>query len=290
MKQEDYPGLYQAADSASISSQKKYVASIGFYLILLVVGAGVSLLMMDSVVMAIIAAVILLGTLFTSLLLAFKRFDKLWYNGRAVAESVKTITWRYIMKAQPYDNSDEVLTRHFLLQSLRDILDQNKELGLIFDPSAATKNAISTRMSEIRNLSLDDRKSIYLTCRVDDQRAWYSKKAGQNKKDALIWFIVLCVAQALALICVLVKIAKPAWHYLPISVFIVMAGSALTWMQTKRYQELATAYSLAAHEICLLRQNIDSISTESSFSAFVNDSETAFSREHTQWQARREHV
>jgi hypothetical protein len=229
-------------------------------------------------------------TLFISLLLALKRFDKLWYNGRAVAESVKTITWRYIMKAHPYNNSDEVLARHFLLQGLREILNQNKELCHIFDPNAATKDAISTRMSEIRNMSLDERKSIYLAFRVDDQRAWYSKKAGQNKKDALTWFVVLCVSQALALICVLVKIAKPSWRYLPVSVLILVASSALTWIQTKRYQELATAYSLAAHEICLLRQNIDSVSTESSFSAFVNDSETAFSREHTQWQARREHT
>lgn len=290
MRQEDFPGLFQAADMASVSAQKKYLASIKLYLILLVVGAGVSLLMMDSVVIEIIAAAILLGSLSTSLLLAFKRFDKLWYNGRAVAESVKTITWRYIMKAQPYDNTDEVLARHFLLQSLREILEQNKELGQIFDPRAATKAAISERMSEIRNLNLDDRKSIYLTSRVDDQRDWYARKAGQNKKGALFWFIFLCVAQALALICVLVKIAKPEWHYLPISILLIMAGSALTWMQTKRYQELATAYSLAAHEICLLRQNIDGISTESDFSAFVNDSETAFSREHTQWQARREHA
>ena len=99
----------------------------------------------------------------------------------------------------------------------------------------------------------------------------------------------MCVAQALAILCLLIRITEPTWNYLPTSVFIVIAGSALTWMQTKRYQELSTAYSLAAHEICLLRQDIDGISNESQFSTFVNDSETAFSREHTQWQARKEH-
>ena len=27
---------------------------------------------------------------------------KLWYNGRAVAESVKTMTWKWMMQAEPY--------------------------------------------------------------------------------------------------------------------------------------------------------------------------------------------
>lgn len=289
MDHNSYPGLYQAADTASISAQKKYTTSIFFYLMLLVFSATIDLVIMNSVVMAFIATVALLSTLSISILLVLKRFDKLWYNGRAVAESVKTLTWRYIMKALPFDNKDETLARHFFLQNLRVLLKQHQELGHIFGPSAARQDSISPRMAEIRNMSLPDRKSIYLSFRVDDQRDWYSKKAIQNKNYALLWFFIMCVAQALAILCLLIRITEPTWNYLPTSVFIVIAGSALTWMQTKRYQELSTAYSLAAHEICLLRQDIDGISNESQFSTFVNDSETAFSREHTQWQARKEH-
>jgi hypothetical protein len=96
------------------------------------------------------------------------------------------------------------------------------------------------------------------------------------------------IAQLFALGFVLVKIAKPAWTDLPIDVCIVCAGAALTWMQLKRFQELSTAYSLTAHEISLLRGYSQDVSTDAKFSAFVNDAESAFSREHTQWQARRQ--
>jgi hypothetical protein len=97
----------------------------------------------------------------------------------------------------------------------------------------------------------------------------------------------MCVAQAIALICVIVRIAKPKWNYLPVDIFIICAAAALTWTQTKRFQDLSTAYSLATHEISLLRAYKQNISNEKEFSDFVNDAENAFSREHTQWQARR---
>jgi hypothetical protein len=104
MEYEDYPGLYQASDKASLQAQTCYLAAIQIYLILLIAGAVCTLFLGECTILAIIAAVILIATLFTSILLAFKRFDKTWYNGRVVAESVKTVTWRYMMHAEPYHN------------------------------------------------------------------------------------------------------------------------------------------------------------------------------------------
>jgi len=44
--------------------------------------------------------------------------------------------------------------------------------------------------------------------------------------------------------------------------------------------------SLTAHEIGLLQTRLGTIDSEEKFSAFVNEAERAFSREHTQWVAR----
>src|SRR5207249_2933335 len=33
-------------------------------------------------------------------------FDQQWFQARAVAESLKTATWRYMMKVPPYDDAD----------------------------------------------------------------------------------------------------------------------------------------------------------------------------------------
>jgi len=98
----------------------------------------------------------------------------------------------------------------------------------------------------------------------------------------------MVVLQALAIVCLLLRIAYPEWKYFPTAVFAVAAVSVVSWMQAKRFFELSTSYSLATHEISIIRTQVDSISTEKEFSNFVNDTENAFSREHTQWVARRD--
>ncbi|NOX74419.1 MAG: SLATT domain-containing protein [Alphaproteobacteria bacterium] len=69
---------------------------------------------------------------------------------------------------------------------------------------------------------------------------------------------------------------------------IVLVTSALGWLQMKRHGELTASYNLTAHEIGIIRGNSDAVKTEEEFSDFVNEAELAFSREHTQWVARRD--
>lgn len=287
MEHEDYPGLYQAADEASINAQNAYLKTIALYLCLLITAAVCSLLIGASTVLAILAALIFLGTLFLSIFLVVKRYDKTWYNARAVAESVKTVTWRYMMCAEPYNDPKEEVSRSALINTMKMILEQNTQLAHAFTGDAATRDPVSKTMTDIRSLSISERIDFYIKKRIDDQRLWYTKKATENKRKSLLWFIIMCAAQMVALICVLVRIAKPTWNYLPVDIFIVLAGASLTWMQTKKFQDIVAAYSLTAHEISLMRGQMSSDMTEESFSTFVNDAENAFSREHTQWQARR---
>ena len=48
----------------------------------------------------------IIGSLFISLILKFiikaSAWDRKWFDGRAVAESIKTATWRYAMGAKPF--------------------------------------------------------------------------------------------------------------------------------------------------------------------------------------------
>ena len=62
----------------------------------------------------------------------------------------------------------------------------------------------------------------------------------------------------------------------------------LSWIQAKRFQELAASYALAAHEISIIRQQSSGPMDDRAFSRFVGDAENAFSREHTQWVARQD--
>ena len=55
--------------------------------------------------MAIAGAVALgLGSLLT-LSIRVSNLDKTWFSARAVAESIKTLAWRYMTRADPYNAS-----------------------------------------------------------------------------------------------------------------------------------------------------------------------------------------
>ncbi|MBD3699151.1 SLATT domain-containing protein [Enterobacter hormaechei] len=70
------------------------------------------------------------------------------------------------------------------------------------------------------------------------------------------------------------------------SILTTIASSLVGWIQ-KRYSELSASYILTAHEIGVIKEQASYVSSESDFSSFIRDAETAFSREHTQWIARR---
>ncbi len=74
---------------------------------------------------------------------------------------------------------------------------------------------------------------------------------------------------------------------LPIEVLAVAASSILTWLQAKKHNELSSSYSLTAHEIILIKSETSRIESEEDFSEYIINCENAFSREHTQWFARK---
>jgi len=94
------------------------------------------------------------------------------------------------------------------------------------------------------------------------------------------------MAYLLAAALALSRIALPNWQYWPIEPVIVLAASLVGWTQIKKFNELSAAYTVAAHEIGLIRPLADGVKNDDEFSEFINDSEKAFSREHTLWIAR----
>ncbi|EBH2677845.1 SLATT domain-containing protein, partial [Salmonella enterica] len=73
----------------------------------------------------------------------------------------------------------------------------------------------------------------------------------------------------------------------PVDPVTTLAASIVGWVQIKKYNELAVSYFLTAHEIGDIKEQFNYISSENDFLEFVNNAEKAFSREHTQWLARR---
>lgn len=283
----DYPGLFQAADTESLSAQTAYLRCLSWFLILLILGSLANLIAGTTTAAAIVSALLFFSALLCSGLIAWKRFEKAWYSTRAVAESVKTITWRYMMRAEPYDADDQQAQTQFLAV-LREILQENQHITKELCDELSGSDAISVQMSGVRATPLPDRLDFYLNNRVKEQGSWYLRKAQFNKQSGTKWFTVIVVLNALAIVCAVLRVGFSGWTYIPTDTFAVAAACAISWLQAKRFTELTTSYALTAHEINISRARSERIQTEAALSQFVNDTENAFSREHTQWAARRD--
>lgn len=285
----DLPGLFQSADTASIKEQKKFFNGIFWYLTLLIIAALFAFFADDypNPIFKIISTVLFLLTLFIMIWLRVSRPDDIWYNGRAVAESVKTRSWRWMMRAEPYMDCDniEIVRKHFV-NDLKTILKQNESLIGKLGISASIEEPISEKMIEIRKLNLSDRFNFYRQERITNQAIWYTNKSKFNKKKAEMWFWTTVSLHALAILLLLYNIYDPNAK-LPIEVIAVAASSVLTWLQSKKHNELSSSYSLTAHEIILIKSEINRIETEEDLSEYIMNCENAFSREHTQWFARK---
>lgn len=280
-------GLYRASNSASLGAQKTYFIGLMSYLILLVVAAAVSYVSSSSRIGTFLSALLFILTLGILIGLRVKRPDETWYNGRAVAESVKTRCWRWMMRAEPYDDCEklEIVSKTFI-GDLREILTQNRNLAAALSTNAYLNLPITDVMKEVRAKDVPERLAVYLSDRVQDQADWYGLKYIFNRKRATLWFWVAVAIHLLAIFMLLLRVQDQSF-YLPIEVVAVAASGVITWLQAKKHNELASSYSLAAHEIVLIKGEAMSIQSNQELSEFVISAEAAFSREHTQWVARK---
>lgn len=285
----DYPALYQASDTVSNETQNTYLLLMKLNIWLLITAALFSFIGINSKAWAVAAAFVFVITIIINVVLMIKNFPDTWYRARSIAESIKTISWRFMMKTDPFRGLSLKDAREKFSKIQKAILnEQDKEILEKFDPSYHTKDAITETMLKTFEDSINNKIEIYRINRVEEQRNWYSNKTKYNQSKYRFWFSIMILVQIIAVATVICRVAVPDFKYWPPEVLSVIAGGILTWIQVKKYRELAAAYSFTAHEIGILGANIDSIGTEEELTNFVQDAENAFSREHTQWIARKD--
>ena len=287
MTEMDFPSLFISADSSSIKAQKKFFIALKIYLFLLVVAALSSFLFPSSTYAAIFSAFIFISSLAILSWINLAKPQAEWFSSRAIAESVKTMTWRWVTCAEPYNRSSSIReVKSKFLNDLALLLDKDQIISKALAASPNEGEMITARMIDIRNSNWQSRLSTYLTHRIDEQSSWYLAKSKENKRLSKHWFTASIVLHLVAIVLLLFKIGKPEL-LTPIGLISTAASASLSWIQARRYDELNISYSIAVHEIAMIREEASSLVKESDFANFVINSEAAFSREHTKWVARR---
>jgi hypothetical protein len=286
LKSVDYPALYQSASSSSKQAQHQYLWSVRIEYALLIVASCASLFVGQFPNLNFLYSISILIASGIMGYLALRKPEKDWYGCRALAESVKTATWRYMMKAAPFNGSSGDVRSDFAI-FLEDILKANSHIGEPLSKQPMGGQQITATMDLIRGSSLGDRISRYESARIEEQHEWYVSRARQNRRAFRFW-ISLCIAvQAIAMLLSIIRLRfDQSLSIWPMDPLLVVVSAVIAWIQIKKFNELASAYTLTGHEIGIIRAKIIHSMNESEFSDFVNEAERAFSREHTQWIAR----
>lgn len=308
----DMPPLYHHADKQSMDAQNRYFSWIKWELILLVGGVFVGafsgiITQIGPISLAapafrlfsfhittlnafeVTEAVMLFLALVLRVLRLLFRPDRLWYEARAVAESVKSIAWRYAVGGEPFQIAS---TPDALRDVIRDRFNHlQTDLMKYKAPDAVRqRHQMTPAMDAVRALPLEARKRIYRQDRVDNQQAWYSRKSRFNRRHAWLMHGALIAAEFFAVIAALLPLILATLHLFPLNLQSVMtniAGGGAAWMQAKRYEDLEVSYKVTSSELTKVASDIDRQPDEVSWAHFVENVEGSMSREHQLWRATR---
>ncbi|HUQ63879.1 MAG TPA: SLATT domain-containing protein [Acidimicrobiales bacterium] len=207
-------------------------------------------------------------------------------RGRAIAESIKTLAWRYAVGGDPFALS---LGAHdadrLFLERVEEVVKKADQVQL----APVVGDQITGAMRELRRQPLDRRRESYCIGRVEDQMRWYAGKAQANGDSARRWGATAAASNVIGIVGSVARFF--GWVDFDIlGIAAAAAGSATAWVQLKQHRILATSYALASQELSLVRERLSAITDENSWSLEMSDAEDAISREHTMWLARHGHA
>ncbi len=286
---DELPAAYRAADAASLLGQSRTRWLVGAELVSYT-GAGASGVASWRVghldILAGVGVLSFTVALVLSLMRARQRPEAQWYEGRAGAESVKTLAWRFAVGGDPFPIRDPAC-RQRLLDRIEIVIKSLERLSL--KPLAGPVEQVTPAMVALRSAPLEERREAYVTGRLSQQMEWYGDRARKHGAAADKWVRGTLATTALGLIGGMGRFL--GWVNVDVlGLGAALAASATAWTQLLQHQTLSTSYAVAAHELALARDRAEEVSDEASWSTFVSDSEEAISREHTMWQAKRGHL
>ena len=292
MQPEDYPTLFQESDRLAVIAQRKQFVLVRLQILFLLV---VTFLLAVpwrffpdlSTFSAFTVAFILASLTVLTVVSQNGRYDKVWGNCRAIAESIKTESWLFMMRAPPYAATNEAVTAQTLF------LDRIAELLRLHESGAShlalelkEGPQITDTMEKVYQMDLLSRRDYYVKNRIRDQKVWYASKAKWNRARGFQWFSLAWLLQIGATgAAILVIVVKDTWID-PVGIAVGAVVGVLSWLNSRSYNEPAESYGIVAQELVLLQDRATRANTEESFAKVVVETEGAIMREQKIWLAR----
>ncbi|MGM1061655.1 DUF4231 domain-containing protein [Saccharothrix sp. Mg75] len=285
MTDADLPGFYRDADGAATVGRDRTLRWNRLRLVgavLAALGGALSWKLGAVQVWAVVAVLGFALALLVEVVLAFTHPEEDWYRGRAVAEGVKTLAWRFAVAGDPFPlDLDARAARTALRSRVREVLARGRDrVALAADDPYTTE-----RMVELRGLPFEQRRAAYRQHRVREQKSWYTARARDNARLALRWRVGLIVGELVALGLAGCR-ALGLWELDLSGVLAAAVAAGAAWMGLRRHSALAATYAAAARELAMVDDELRDVD-EDGWAAAVASAEEAVNREHALWLASR---
>ncbi len=288
LRYEDLPALYATADGTAILAQRRFLRSIKGQIFALLIGAISSSVAaavdIDSI--ALVSAAAFTAAAALRVHQGMTSLEDSWSDARLIAESVKSLAWRYAIGVHPFPVDDETADEvdEVFQARLWETLSEVDSDAIPGHPDAGAN--ISAAMRQLRSMPLAERVAAYEEGRIEDQIDWYSARSHRNAVRSRRWDAAFFAASAVAVVFGLLQVA--GWVTVNVlNVAGYSAGLIGTWTGVSRHQRQARAYGMTAHELMAMRAYLQNVDDEETWVDFVNQAEEAISTEHTSWRVAR---
>ncbi|PBQ17681.1 hypothetical protein CCL09_11535 [Pseudomonas congelans] len=278
----NYPPTQTEAGRYSKLYQNSHYGLVAVNLSLLVASAGIDLLNLEAIEYP--KTLLLILSLILSFTIKKLRLDQKWYASRSLSESIKTLTWRYTMAVHPFEAANSHAQELFVARIQEACEQTNKIIG--FQKFTFDTSQLPPQTSSLSS-NLQNRISLYARLRLGNQSKWYKIKARKLKNISVAFFSILAFSNVAAITLSILDESGIFIGSIATGLFASLTTALIGWIEARRYGELSAAYSLTYNEIELLTHYLHSISKPSELNDFVGEAESLFSREHTQWAAKR---
>ena len=282
----DYPSIQRSANEASGSAQHVFLWLNKLQLILLVLTAIVSGWGPTAPdiqrIVGIAVAITMMVALAIEIALRIGKFDDRWFRCRALAENIKSAVWYFVMSPADHTSLAEVEFLGQIEQLQERLPDLAKELSLHDD----TGSLVTDWMRQTQLLPFAQKLVLYRKQRIDDQQQWYHRNAKGNVKRERIGSWAIFALEFIAIGYAFLQ-AWRLWEFNAVGGIAAVSASCIAWIQMKRYSDLGTSYAIAAGDIRRIAEKRQHVRTDPELQEFVREIETAVSREHSMWLAKR---
>lgn len=286
LRDEDLPAVFRSSDNASLVGQRSFVRGTMWRLLLAVAAAVFGAVSGSAALVCLV--VVFVAALCVEVWLLAERPELAWYDGRALAESAKTLAWRYAVGGAPYpvDLPEGEVRRRFH-ERLEVLLREAPPLSLAPVGLARTAGEIAATdaMTALRSRGFDVRRQAYLRHRIQDQLNWYAGKATANAARSRAFRLSLIAIEGLGVTAAVLRLLHIVTFDLA-GILAAVLGAGTAWAALRQYETLGRAYTFAATELAVIYDRLTT-ADENSWAQEVADAEEAISREHTMWRASR---